>query len=69
MEITEHIVVGELKMGDVVGGRLVFNFEKLELKKRRNPQFEELYGKDLSIARLSVIASSCNVEVFTIDQK
>lgn len=67
MEVTEHICVGELKMGDVVGGRIVFNFEKLEVKKRRNPLFEELYGKNLNIARLSVIASSCTVEVFTLD--
>jgi uncharacterized protein with WD repeat len=40
MEVTEHVPVGQLKMGDVAGGRIVFTFEKIEQKKRRNAEFE-----------------------------
>lgn len=40
VEVSEHIQVGTLKNGDVIGGRIVYNYEKIEYKKTKNPNFE-----------------------------
>ena len=48
MECTEHIVVNQLQSGDVIGGRIIFPYEKLDLKRRVNPLFDKIYGRNIN---------------------
>ena len=43
MEHSEHIIVGSLKSGDVIGGRLIYSFKEQEHKRKKNPHYEYIY--------------------------
>lgn len=73
MEVTQHFVIRQLKVGEVICGRAVYNLDDYHRKQQEFPTFNRTFqqAKYLhpSPGRLSIITKSTEAEIFSLDYK